>query len=66
LPKREGKRNPPLSFPKVKKMKEKTTISLTIPRSLLTRIEENIDAKSRSEKIVKCVAVGYQLLTKGE
>jgi len=35
-----------------------------MPKSLLQKIEANISGKTRSEKIAKCVGVGYELLTK--
>jgi predicted RNA-binding Zn-ribbon protein involved in translation (DUF1610 family) len=41
-------------------MKQK--VNVTIPKRLLQRIEQNIQGESRSEKLEKCVAVGYNLL----
>jgi metal-responsive CopG/Arc/MetJ family transcriptional regulator len=45
-------------------MKEaKVVISVSMKRSLLAKIEHNIEGKSRSEKLSKCAEMGYRKLT---
>jgi len=39
------------------------SINITIPQKLLNNVEERIEGKSRSEKIVNCVLAGYAVMT---
>jgi len=41
----------------------KTKISVSFPKALLAKIEKDIEGKKRSEKIVKVVTKGYEILT---
>jgi len=34
-----------------------------LPSELLTAIEENIEAKNRSKKLLKCIEAGFSQLT---
>lgn len=38
-------------------------ISVNIPNKILAKID-NMSGKSRNEKIVRCIAIGYEALTK--
>ena len=42
---------------------QKIQMSLSISKKLLDKIEKDIEGKDRSEKIVKVVTKGYELLT---
>lgn len=44
----------------------KIPINVCIPKNLLSHIEANIEGKSRSEKLRKCIELGFEILTKGE
>jgi hypothetical protein len=37
-------------------------VNLRISKSLLEKIEQNVEGKNRSQKIVKTVAQGYEIL----
>jgi len=41
-------------------------ISISIPRYVLNMIEQKVRGKNRSEKIVKCVKLGYERITRSE
>ncbi|MDH5447617.1 MAG: hypothetical protein OEX01_01240 [Candidatus Bathyarchaeota archaeon] len=38
-------------------------ISLSIHKSLLSKVQQNVSGKNRSQKICKCVKVGYRIIT---
>jgi len=42
----------------------KVAINISIPQTLLQKIEAKISGDSRSEKIAKCAEMGYRQLTK--
>jgi len=44
-------------------MNNKTPINISISKKLLKKIEKDIEGKNRSEKIVKVVTKGYEILT---
>lgn len=45
---------------------KKIAINISIPQKLLTKIQENIEGKNRSEKVEKCCEAGYEKIVNGE
>lgn len=44
---------------------KKIKVSFRISKADLAKIEENIEGKSKNEKVAKAIEKGYNLLTKG-
>jgi len=40
----------------------RVNVSLSIPMKLLTDIEQHIDGSNRSDKVVRCLQIGYNIL----
>jgi len=51
---------------KIRLKEPKVAINITVPQTLLAKIEENVHANNRSQKIVICAQAGYPIVCNTE